>query len=94
MLIRPALIGLSCLCATSAMAQSRQAECERRARDYAAVVAPRTGASTLRNTANGFATNPQMGTPRSSTNAQSEWSMMQPNQNAYRSAYDDCMRGM
>lgn len=73
-----------------AQAQSRS-DCQVYARDYAAVVAPRTGASTLRSVTNGHPTEPGMGATRSQPGQSTEWSTMVPHQNAYQRAFEDCM---
>lgn len=86
----PAFVLAIALPASSAQAQSRS-ECQIYARDYAAVVAPRTGSSTLRNMTNGYPTTPGMGAPRTQPGQNTEWSTMIPNQNAYQRAFDDCM---
>jgi len=76
--------------ASSAGAQERR-DCDSYARDYAAVIAPRTAASTLRNSVNGYPMPSGTTGPRTQTSQQSEWANMQPNQNAYRRGYEDCM---
>lgn len=65
--------------------------CEAYARDYAAVVAPRSGASTLRNNTHGYPNPPGIAAPRQQPGPSAEWGGMKPNENAYRHAYAECM---
>lgn len=73
-----------------AQAQSDR-DCQSYARDYAAMVAPRSGAPLVRNTTNGYPNQPGMGTARPQAGQSTEWSTMAPNQNAYQRAFDECL---
>jgi len=65
--------------------------CDAYARDYATVVAPRSGASTLRNSANGYPNPPGIAAARPQPGPSAEWGAMKPHENAYRHAYAECM---
>jgi hypothetical protein len=65
--------------------------CDAYAKDYAAMMAPRSGAPTLRNSANGLPTAPGTAVQRPQSAMPNEWANMLPNQNAYRRGYEDCM---
>lgn len=90
MLKLPALALTLTLFALSAQAQSDR-DCHSYARDYAAMVAPRSGSPTVRNTTSGYPNQPGMGAPRTQTGQSPEWSTMVPHQNAYQRAFDECM---
>lgn len=90
MLMRLGLLLTVSVAAGAAQAQS-QRDCGIYARDYAAVVAPRSGASTIRNTTNGYPTPPNMGAARQQAAQATDWATMAPHQNTQRKAYDDCM---
>ena len=78
-----AFLFLCCINANTTLAAGDPQVCERQARDYANVMAPRTGASALKQP-------PGLPIP-SQRDDRPEAMRMVPHQEAYRRAYEACM---
>lgn len=70
-----------------AFAQQRHI-CEQRARDYANILAPRTGGALVGSVQGAPAPGRR---PAAPARDQTGWGQMAPNQNAYRMAYEACV---
>ena len=84
-----ALAGLATVASLAAPAFAQQRpSCEQRARDYANIVAPRTGGALVGSVQGA----PVAGRrPTAPAGDQTGWGQMAPNQNAWRMAYEACM---